>query len=207
MRTFDVSVAKVAVYLHVIGTKNCVSVTTEETENDIKSGVFTYQVHPCLEFKHHISRILKYVRKGFTLKAFVFSHLCSDEYKYYVMKSFAHMYRPRLIKEMFPGKEGCVVDILDVTVSRMLGVNNTLSSKFGTIEILCANAATIIQNNEGFAKRQSYFRNTFARRVRLQKRLETAQTLLARWFRRYMRVRRDGHGVLTGEDGSITMTL
>jgi hypothetical protein len=89
--TFDIDICKGTIDVSNDFTNPVVHFPASALSN-IEKGMFDYVIRPCLTFKHHKTRLTKYLHKGFSMKSLKFHPLCSAVYKDYVMQCFQYHY-------------------------------------------------------------------------------------------------------------------
>ena len=149
-------------------------------------GEFNYTIRPYGRFLGHVGRILKYVRRGFTLASLSVGESCSPSYAAYVTGRIQHMYAPRLCRSYLVDS-GMSDDLAEsVTASHLLrfldlGTNfSDAASYLGA----CSDSWDLAMAERQWDGR-AYGRGDYRKRIRL-----LAQRRICRWWREVVRLRR-----------------
>ena len=128
IKSFDINVVK------------CVAKVDEETHlgaiqsspallQDISQGEFEFEVQPCRTFIQLLTRMQKYIKRGFKVKSIVFHSDCTKDYEAYISERFWHLHARSLCLNVFSGtviSNNHAIDIVDGTLLKMFDLPSRL---------------------------------------------------------------------------------
>ena len=181
----------------------CTAVVDDETRlgaiqynttvyNDILQGQFSMEVQPGRRFIGILTRMQKYIKRGFKLKCMGFHSDCTTDYESYITGRFYHLYARRACLREFANNTGIsnfeAVELVDDNMVRMFDLPSSLKQSLEFWEVWSSNMrlahASRGWRSTGLGKIPP---RIFEREVRRQW-WAIHIRFIVRWYKRYRKV-------------------